>query len=259
MLSPIRQCPNGHVLCDRCSQTPECSFACPQCRAHPTNIRNLALEILAEGIEIECGNAASGCKALIKYSDAASHMAVCEFKPIRCPCEGCIDMLPLNAPMIVNHLVTKHSCSVKQMSAQEDPFVWETAARNTTGVDDCTWPIRILDANGMFFLFRLRVDARRYLCCIQRVATKSESSSSRYEVSIEHNGRSLRYKAPTRSIADSFETIVNDYDCFEVSKEMGHRLSGNASDPLDIMATGELLQLTVRIWITNAEGCRDVG
>ena len=38
--SPVRQCPNGHTLCDDCSKHSACK-KCPTCRAAPTSIRCL--------------------------------------------------------------------------------------------------------------------------------------------------------------------------------------------------------------------------
>mmetsp|Transcript_38538 Transcript_38538/g.123898 ORF Transcript_38538/g.123898 Transcript_38538/m.123898 type:complete len:226 (+) Transcript_38538:68-745(+) len=115
MLPPIRQCPNGHALCDSCSATPACS-ACPQCRQHPTSIRNLVLEQLAKSLDVKCTNAAVGCEAIVKYSDIRKHMAECEFQPFRCPwCpnfgSACQSMLRMDVDAIRQHFIDAHKFS----------------------------------------------------------------------------------------------------------------------------------------------------
>lgn len=163
-------------------------------------------------------------------------------------------MLPIKEAKVVNHLTVKHNCCVTQMSAHNDAFEWDSAARNINGLDDCTWPVRILDANGTYFVFRLRVDSRRYWFCVHRVGTKSQCKSSAYEVTIHGNGRSLTFKAPTMSVADSFDEIIKNRDCFEVSQEMGHRICGHINEPPAFTGSGEGLRFRVRIWLTNGRG-----
>lgn len=73
---PIRQCPNGHAICDTCSKRCE---KCPTCRATPISIRCLGLEKLACRVRWPCIFA--GCSKLLKYHDAQTHFASCAHAP----------------------------------------------------------------------------------------------------------------------------------------------------------------------------------
>ena len=74
-LPPVRQCKNGHVLCDECASL--CS-KCPTCReAGQPNGRNLALEKLAALLEMKC----KYCMEVIRYECFTSHSKECELRP----------------------------------------------------------------------------------------------------------------------------------------------------------------------------------
>lgn len=114
MMPPIRQCSNGHVLCDSCSRTPQCA-SCPQCRSHPTNIRCLALEKSVEGLEFECEHAKLGCDAVVPYNELANHLSTCRFRPFKCM--YCNETLEMDHLKIVQHFVGKHDIQVVEQIA----------------------------------------------------------------------------------------------------------------------------------------------
>merc|ERR1719498_710169 len=110
MFPPIRQCPNGHVLCDSCSKKPQCRV-CPQCRAHPTSIRCLALEKAAESLVLCCPFAESGCEKRCPYLEVEKHIEKCDFKPFKCPARyggSCDVRLPVESSAMFNHFTTAH-------------------------------------------------------------------------------------------------------------------------------------------------------
>ena len=78
LLPPVRQCPNGHLLCDPCSKQPACA-KCPTCRSSPTNIRCLALEKVAEasGLHAPCPH----CGISLPFGSFSEHTASCRARP----------------------------------------------------------------------------------------------------------------------------------------------------------------------------------
>eukprot|EP00746_Dinoflagellata_sp_MGD_P018994 gnl/MRDRNA2_/MRDRNA2_144111_c0_seq1.p1 gnl/MRDRNA2_/MRDRNA2_144111_c0~~gnl/MRDRNA2_/MRDRNA2_144111_c0_seq1.p1 ORF type:complete len:285 (+),score=24.39 gnl/MRDRNA2_/MRDRNA2_144111_c0_seq1:113-967(+) len=120
MMPPIRQCSNGHLLCDACSRKPQCR-ACPQCRSHPTNIRCLALEKAVGGLTLRCTHAELGCKMKIPYSEVAQHGSNCRYGPFKCI--HCAEILKLPTVKVMEHFVGKHGIQViksKKFRAVDD-------------------------------------------------------------------------------------------------------------------------------------------
>ena len=78
LLPPVRQCPNGHLLCDACAKMPACA-KCPTCRAAPTNIRCLAIEkwASAAGLRAPCPH----CGEELPFSAVTEHTATCSARP----------------------------------------------------------------------------------------------------------------------------------------------------------------------------------
>ncbi|PSN42265.1 hypothetical protein C0J52_20424 [Blattella germanica] len=82
MLPPITICSNGHNICSRCkSQLSGCS----KCKGQFTEIRNFALENMAENIRYPCRHAISGCKAEVPYQHINSHESLCNYQRYKCP------------------------------------------------------------------------------------------------------------------------------------------------------------------------------
>lgn len=78
LLPPVRQCPNGHLLCDACAKMPACA-KCPTCRAEPTNIRCLAIEKWAAAacLQAPCPH----CGDELSFSEVTEHTATCSSRP----------------------------------------------------------------------------------------------------------------------------------------------------------------------------------
>ena len=62
--SPVRQCPNGHTLCDDCSKHSACK-KCPTCRAAPTSIRCLGNLTLSLSLMLSVLNVSSSSLFLL--------------------------------------------------------------------------------------------------------------------------------------------------------------------------------------------------
>ncbi|PRQ55499.1 putative aminoacyltransferase, E1 ubiquitin-activating enzyme [Rosa chinensis] len=79
-------CPNGHTLCSSCkTRVQNC---CPTCRNELGNIRCLALEKVAESLDLPCRYQIYGCPDIFHYYSKLKHEKVCKYRPYNCPYVG---------------------------------------------------------------------------------------------------------------------------------------------------------------------------
>eukprot|EP01083_Nonionella_stella_P281608 958230_1 len=69
---PILQCPEGHIICQKCKNKLPDSKKCPQCRKTIGTNRNRALEEMAVKMPMPCKNKKSGV-SLLPYHLTVSH------------------------------------------------------------------------------------------------------------------------------------------------------------------------------------------
>lgn len=231
MLPPIRQCPNGHVLCDSCSATPAC-YACPQCRQHPMTIRNLVLEQLAKGLDVKCNNAALGCEAIVKYSDIRKHMAECEFQPFRCPwCPSfgpaCQSMLRMDVDEIVQHFIDTHTWSGrwKEISDRADDG-WMATRLFPSCLRRKRKSFCFVVADGVRFIFQVFAKDGMIFHVVQCLETKANSSTHRFELSFEGGGMSAKWTSHGRSVSENTETMIAEGECFIIPEALARKFAG---------------------------------
>ncbi|KAM0825785.1 hypothetical protein ACQ4PT_069322 [Festuca glaucescens] len=68
MYPPIHQCQNGHTLCSTCKA--RVHNRCPTCRQELGDIRCLALEKVAESLELPCKYYTLGCPEISSHTTA---------------------------------------------------------------------------------------------------------------------------------------------------------------------------------------------
>ena len=97
MLPPIRQCNEGHNLCERCctrllaAGRPSEPPKCPTCRitlkepvARARNLEDVAIEA---NIQVMCDM--PGCGESIRYSEISQHKQTCAGRTVLCPLKRC--------------------------------------------------------------------------------------------------------------------------------------------------------------------------
>ncbi|CAL8133609.1 unnamed protein product [Orchesella dallaii] len=85
---PIYQCQNGHTICGGCIQR---LSVCPLCRSllGRDKIRNRALEMLMDHLEVTCPNHEKGCTTILKTTEVKEHLLSCVYgKFVICPSLG---------------------------------------------------------------------------------------------------------------------------------------------------------------------------
>lgn len=212
---PIRQCPNGHVLCDACSKTEQCT-TCPQCRAHPTNIRCLALEKAAEGLLLACPFAGQGCKQMCPYEDAGKHTKHCDFKPFKCPLKFggvCVAMLQANTEDMCGHIREHHNITTELVLGDWSPQGWVLVYEKCDvqlaghGKKRC-WKERMLSAEGMHFLVSVQEHEGFYQVFVKCLAANCDCwTLFDCTLTVGKGRRQLIWKAPVHGLAHASRTM----------------------------------------------------
>ncbi|KAG5579358.1 hypothetical protein H5410_049985, partial [Solanum commersonii] len=86
MYPPIHQCHNGHTICSTCKE--RVHNRCPTCKQELGDIRCLALEKVAESLELPYKYGSLGCPEIFPYYSKLKHEAMCNFRPYNCPYAG---------------------------------------------------------------------------------------------------------------------------------------------------------------------------
>lgn len=100
------QCLNGHTLCSICKL--RVNNRCPTCREELGDIRCLALEKVAESLELPCKYCSLGCMEIFPYYNKLKHEAQCNFRPYNCPYPGSECSVVGDIPFLVGHLREDH-------------------------------------------------------------------------------------------------------------------------------------------------------
>lgn len=130
------QCPNGHTLCANCKRVHNC---CPTCRFELGNIRCLALERVAESLELPCRYQSLGCQDLFSYYDKARHEKHCPFRPYNCPYTSSECCVTGDIPSLVAHLKEDHSVDMHNGCTFNHRYV----KSNPHEVENATWMLTV--------------------------------------------------------------------------------------------------------------------
>lgn len=131
------QCPNGHTLCSTCKARVQ--NRCPTCRQELGDIRCLALEKVAESLELPCKYSALGCLEILPYYSKLKHEGVCKLRPYNCPYAGSECSTVGNIPSLVSHLRDDHKVDMHSGSTFNHRYV----KSNALEVENATWMLTV--------------------------------------------------------------------------------------------------------------------
>lgn len=106
---------------------------CPTCRFDLGNIRCLALEKVAESLELPCKYQSLGCHDIFPYYGKLKHEQHCRFRPYNCPYAGSECSVTGDIPTLVAHLKDDHQvdmhdgCTFNHRYVKSDPNEVENA------------------------------------------------------------------------------------------------------------------------------------
>lgn len=133
----LMQCHNGHTLCSTCKT--RVHNRCPTCRQELGDIRCLALEKVAESLELPCKYYSLGCPEIFPYYSKLKHEAVCNFRPYNCPYAGSECSAAGDIPFLVTHLRDDHKVDMHTGCTFNHRYV----KSNPREVENATWMLTV--------------------------------------------------------------------------------------------------------------------
>lgn len=140
------QCHNGHTLCSTCKT--RVHNRCPTCRQELGDIRCLALEKVAESLELPCKYYSLGCPEIFPYYSKLKHETVCNFRPYSCPYAGSECSVVGDIPFLVAHLRDDHKVDMHTGCTFNHRYV----KSNPREVENATWMLTV-SVSHLFVLF----------------------------------------------------------------------------------------------------------
>ncbi|XP_076899726.1 putative E3 ubiquitin-protein ligase SINAT1 [Bidens hawaiensis] len=210
MYPPINQCPNGHTLCSKCKARVQ--NRCPTCRSELGNIRCLALEKVAESLEIPCRHQNLGCLDIFPYYSKLKHEQKCRFRPYKCPYARSKCTVTGDVPKLLDHLSNDH-CVVMQDGCT---FKHWYATPNPREDENATWPLIVFNCFGRQFCLHFEAcrlgTAPVYISFLLFMGEDTKAKSFSYSLEVEGYGRKLTWQGVPRSIRDSPQKILDSQD-----------------------------------------------
>lgn len=145
------QCHNGHTLCSTCKS--RVHNRCPTCRQELGDIRCLALEKVAESLELPCKYFSLGCPEIFPYYSKLKHEALCNFRPYNCPYAGSECSVVGDIPFLVAHLRDDHKVDMHSGSTFNHRYV----KSNPREVENATWMLTVMLIHKHILLLLMRM------------------------------------------------------------------------------------------------------
>lgn len=238
MYPPIHQCPNGHTICSSCKL--RVHNRCPTCRHELGNIRCLALEKVAESLELPCRYQKLGCHDIFPYYSKLKHEQQCMFRPYSCPYAGSECSVTGDIPALVTHLRDDHKVDMHNGCTFNHRYV----KPNPQEVENATWMLTVFNCFGQQFClhfeaFQLGM-APVYMAFLRFMGDDNEAKNFGYSLEVGANGRKLCWQGIPRSIRDSHKKVRDSHDGLIIQRNMALFFSGGDRQELKLRVTGRI-------------------
>ncbi|RWW76633.1 hypothetical protein BHE74_00015270 [Ensete ventricosum] len=199
---------------------------CPVC----TNTMCLALEKVAEFLELPCKYISLGCQEIFPYYNKLKHEARCNFRPYNCPYAGWECSAQGDIPFLVAHLRDDHKVDMHTGCTFNHRYV----KSNPREIFHCFEQHFCMH----FEAFQLGM-APVYIVFLQFMGDENEACNYRYSLEVGLNGRKLTWEGIPRSIRDSHQEVRDSHDGLIIQRNMAIFFSGNKKD-LKLRVTGRI-------------------
>ncbi|KAH9609218.1 hypothetical protein KSS87_000478 [Heliosperma pusillum] len=238
MYPPIHQCRNGHTLCSTCKTRVQ--NRCPTCRQELGDIRCLALEKVAESLELPCKYYNLGCPEIFPYYSKLKHEAVCNFRPYNCPYAGSECSVVGDIPFLVAHLRDDHKVDMHAGCTFNHRYV----KSNPREVENATWMLTVFHCFGQYFClhfeaFQLGM-APVYMAFLRFMGDENDARNYCYSLEVGGSGRKLIWEGTPRSIRDSHRKVRDSHDGLIIQRNMALFFSGGDRKELKLRVTGRI-------------------
>ncbi|CAL8109829.1 unnamed protein product [Orchesella dallaii] len=223
-LPPIYQCPSGHLLCSECR--PKIS-TCPSCRGPLGNIRNLAMEKVAQTVFFPCKHSTNGCGTLLLHTEKLEHEENCEFRPYSCPCPGASCKWNGNLEHVLQHLLNCHK-SITTLHGEDIVFL--ATDINLPGAVDWVMMQSCYGHNFMLVLEKQdRGEGQHFYAVVQLIGSRKQSEKFAYRLELNGQRRRLAWEATPRSIHDGIASAIQSSDCLSFDANTAQTFAENGN------------------------------
>ncbi|KAL3815136.1 hypothetical protein ACJIZ3_016404 [Penstemon smallii] len=238
MYPPIHQCHNGHTLCSTCKA--RVHNRCPTCRQELGDIRCLALEKVAESLELPCKYCSLGCTEIFPYYSKLKHEALCNFRPYNCPYAGSECSVVGDIQFLVTHLRDDHKVDMHSGCTFNHRYV----KSNPRDVENATWMLTVFHCFGQYFClhfeaFQLGM-APVYMAFLRFMGDEMDARNYCYSLEVGGNGRKLIWEGTPRSVRDSHRKVRDSHDGLIIQRNMALFFSGGDRKELKLRVTGRI-------------------
>ncbi|KAJ6881432.1 hypothetical protein NC651_028112 [Populus alba x Populus x berolinensis] len=235
---PEAECHNGHTLCSTCKTRVQ--NRCPTCRQELGDIRCLALEKVAESLELPCKYYNLGCPEIFPYYSKLKHEAICNFRPYNCPYAGSECSVVGDIPFLVAHLRDDHKVDMHIGCTFNHRYV----KSNPREVENATWMLTVFHCFGQYFClhfeaFQLGM-APVYMAFLRFMGDEAEARNYSYSLEVGGNGRKLIWEGTPRSVRDSHRKVRDSHDGLIIQRNMALFFSGGDRKELKLRVTGRI-------------------
>ncbi|KAF8643714.1 hypothetical protein HU200_066778 [Digitaria exilis] len=232
------QCQNGHTLCYTCKA--RVHNRCPTCRQELGDIRCLALEKVAESLELPCKYYTLGCQEILPYYSKIKHEAQCSFRPYNCPYAGSECAAAGDIPHLVSHLRDDHKVDMHSGCTFNHRYV----KSNPREVENATWMLTVFHCFGQYFClhfeaFQLGM-APVYMAFLRFMGDENEAKNYSYSLEVGANGRKMVWEGTPRSVRDSHRKVRDSHDGLIIQRNMALFFSGGDRKELKLRITGRI-------------------
>ncbi|CAA2965361.1 E3 ubiquitin-protein ligase SINAT3 isoform X1 [Olea europaea var. sylvestris] len=233
-------CHNGHTLCSTCKV--RVYNRCPTCKQELGDIRCLALEKVAESLELPCNYFSLGCPEIFPYYSKLKHEVVCNFRPYNCPYAGSECSVVGDIPYQVAHLRDDHKVDMHSGCTFNHRYV----KSNPRDVENATWMLTVFHCFGQYFClhfeaFQLGM-APVYMAFLRFMGDEVEARNYSYSLEVGGNGRKLIWEGTPRSIRDSHRKVRDSHDGLIIQRNIALFFSEGDRKELKLHVTGQILK-----------------
>ncbi|KAK4384845.1 E3 ubiquitin-protein ligase SINAT3 [Sesamum angolense] len=219
---------------------PEENLSGVECRQELGDIRCLALEKVAESLELPCKYYSLGCPEIFPYYSKLKHEALCNFRPYNCPYAGSECVVTGDIPYLVTHLRDDHKVDMHTGCTFNHRYV----KSNPREVENATWMLTVFHCFGQYFClhfeaFQLGM-APVYMAFLRFMGDEIEARNYSYSLEVGANGRKLIWEGTPRSIRDSHRKVRDSHDGLIIQRNMALFFSGGDRKELKLRVTGRI-------------------
>lgn len=222
VLPPIIQCQSGHLVCSNCRPKLSC---CSTCRGPLGNIRNLAMEKVAETVTFPCRYNMNGCTAMMLHTEKPEHEDGCEYRPYHCPCPGASCKWSGSLDQVMAHLNQSHKTIT---TLQGEDIVFLATDINLAGAVDWVMMQSCFGHHFMLVLEKQEIDGRQhFFAIVQLIGSRKQAEHFTYRLELNGHRRRFTWEAVPRSIHEGIASAIMNSDCLVFDSNMAQLFADN--------------------------------